>query len=98
MEKVKIEQIELELLLEAIYQRYGYDFRQYNQASVKRRVQHHLAKTNFATLSELMAAILYDPVLFQALFFDMSVTVTEMFRDPWFYLALREKEIGRAHV
>ena len=93
MEKLDIEQIELDLLLEAVYQRYGYDFRQYSMASVKRRVQHHLAKTNFATISELTSHILYNKMLFQSLFFDMSVTVTEMFRDPWFYLALREKVI-----
>jgi chemotaxis protein methyltransferase CheR len=93
VEKAKIEQIELELFLEAIYRRYGYDFRQYSQASVRRRIQHHLAKTKIETISELMSKILYDEALFQSLFFDMSVTVTEMFRDPWFYLALREKVI-----
>lgn len=93
MEKVEIEQIEVELLLEAIYRRYGYDFRQYSQASVRRRVYHHLAKTRLQTISELIARIMYDEALFQALFFDMSVTVTEMFRDPWFYVALREKVI-----
>jgi chemotaxis protein methyltransferase CheR len=93
VEKANIEQIELELLLEAIYQRYGHDFRQYSQASVKRRVLHHLARTEFPTISELMAHILYDPALFQSLLFDMSVTVTEMFRDPWFYATLREQVI-----
>ncbi|MBN1219050.1 MAG: protein-glutamate O-methyltransferase CheR [Anaerolineae bacterium] len=93
MEQAKIEQIELDLLLEAIYRRYGYDFRQYSQASVRRRVQHHLAKTKIGSISELMSKILYDQTLFQSLFFDMSITVTEMFRDPWFYLALREKII-----
>ena len=93
MEKTRIEQIELDLLLEAIYQRYGYDFRQYSRASVRRRIQHHLTKTKFKTISELMAHMLYDEALFQSLFFDMSVTVTEMFRDPWFYLTLREKVI-----
>jgi chemotaxis protein methyltransferase CheR len=93
MEKAEIEQIELGLLLEAIYRRYGYDFRQYSQASVKRRIYYHLAKTKSQTISELIAKIMYDETLFQALFFDMSVTVTEMFRDPWFYVALREKVV-----
>ena len=93
MEKAKIEQIELELLLEAIYRRYGYDFRQYSQASVRRRIQHHLTRTRIGSMTELIAKILYDEALFQSLFFDMSVTVTEMFRDPWFYLVLREKVI-----
>ena len=67
MEKVEIEQIELNLLLEGIYRRYGYDFRQYSQASVRRRVYHHLAKTRLQTISELIAKILYDEALFQAL-------------------------------
>lgn len=93
MEKVEIEQIELSLLLEAIYRRYGYDFRQYSQVSVKRRIYHHMAKTKLQTISDLIAKIMYDEALFQALFFDMSVTVTEMFRDPWFYVALREKVV-----
>jgi chemotaxis protein methyltransferase CheR len=91
MNNEDIEQIEINLLLEAIYQRYGYDFRRYSPASIKRRLQHHLAKTDYDTISDLIAAILRQPLAFQALFFDLSVTVTEMFRDPWFFLALREK-------
>ena len=93
MERTEIEQIELDLLLEAIFRRYGYDFRQYSQASVRRRIQHHLIKSEFKTISGLMSQILYDEALFKALLFDMSVTVTEMFRDPWFYLTLRKKVI-----
>jgi chemotaxis protein methyltransferase CheR len=88
-----IEQIEVDLLLEALYRRYGYDFRQYGQASVKRRLKHHLSKTNHANISSLISHVLHDEAMFKALFFDLSVTVTEMFRDPWFYLALRERVI-----
>lgn len=91
MDIITIEQIEVSLLLDAIYQRYGYDFRQYNQASIKRRLWHHLAKTKLQSLSDLIPLILHDQDAFKALFFDISVTVTEMFRDPWFFLALREK-------
>jgi chemotaxis protein methyltransferase CheR len=91
VDNVGIEQIEINLLLEAIYQRYGYDFRHYNQASIKRRVRHHLAKTEVQTISDLIPAILRNQASFKSLFFDLSVTVTEMFRDPWFYLALRQK-------
>ena len=93
METVDIEQIEVNLLVEAIYQRYGYDFRQYSQASIKRRVLHHLAKTGFQTISDLIPKTLHDEAAFTSLFFDLSVAVTEMFRDPWFYLALRTKVI-----
>ena len=91
MNNVELEQIEINLLLEAIYQRYGYDFRQYGQASIKRRLLHHLAKTESRTISDLIPRILRNESTFRSLFFDLSVTVTEMFRDPWFYLALRQK-------
>ena len=88
-----IEQIEIDLLLEAIYQRYGYDYRQYNQASVKRRIKHYLAKTQYQSIAAIIPDLLHDPAVFNQLFFDLSVTVTEMFRDPWFFQALREKAI-----
>ena len=91
--EVNIEQIEINLLLEAIYQRYGYDYRQYNQASIERRVKHHLAKTRHETIADLIPDVIHNPNAFNALFFDISVTVTEMFRDPWFFKALREKVI-----
>lgn len=93
LHRVDLEQIEINLLLEAIYQRYGYDFRHYSQASVKRRLQYHLARSDYQTISELIPQVLYDEMSFKALFFDMSVTVTEMFRDPWFFLALRKMVI-----
>ena len=86
-----IEQIEIELLLQAIYQRYGYDFTLYNQASIKRRLLHHLAKRGVDQLSQLIPEILHSPEEFEKLFFDLSVTVTEMFRDPWFFRTLRQK-------
>jgi chemotaxis protein methyltransferase CheR len=93
VEIIDTERIEVNLLLEAIHQRYGYDFRQYSQASITRRLKHHLAKTNFETISDLIPSILHDEGAFTSLFLDLSVTVTEMFRDPWFYLALREKVV-----
>ena len=91
MEPTNSEGLELDLLVEAIYKRYGYDFRQYAPASFKRRVKNHLAKNNLVHISDLISEILHDEVQFQSLLFDISVTVTEMFRDPWFFSALREK-------
>ncbi len=88
MDNLELEQIELELLLRAIAARYGYDFTQYSQASIKRRVMHHLTRTPGQTMADLIPRILRDEKAFEALFFDISVTVTEMFRDPWFYAAL----------
>jgi chemotaxis protein methyltransferase CheR len=89
----EIEQIEVNLLLDTIHQRYGYDFKQYNQASLKRRLAYHLAKTPFQTISALIPEILHNQTAFKSLIFDISVTVTEMFRDPWFFLALRQTVI-----
>ncbi len=91
MNNTEIEQIEIELLLEAIYRRYGYEFQQYSRASMRRRILHYLAKTEYERVSDLIPDILHNPKTFETLFFDISVTVTEMFRDPWFFLALREK-------
>ena len=93
MNDVDIEHIEMNLLLEAVYQRYGYDYRQYNQASIHRRVKHHLAKSGHERISDLIPEVLHNPNAFSQLFFDLSVTVTEMFRDPWFFQALREKVV-----
>ena len=91
MESTDLEQIELDLLVEAIHKRYGYDFRQYARASLKRRVKNHLAKNSLENISELLSVVLHDEKRFQVLLFDISVTVTEMFRDPWFFNTLREK-------
>ena len=56
--------IELELLLEAIYRRYGYDFRNYSKAHVKRRILHHLIEANVNSVSELQAKVLYNKKCF----------------------------------
>jgi chemotaxis protein methyltransferase CheR len=88
--QVDVEDLEIDLLLEALHQGYGYDFRHYARASVKRRLRQHLSKAKVATISDLIPKILHDEAAFQALVLDLSITVTEMFRDPSFYLALRE--------
>lgn len=93
MKKEDIEKIELHLLLEAIYQRYGYDFRHYAQASVKRRVRHLLAKTDCDNISQMTSRLLYDEAFAQAVLGDFSISVTEMFRDPQFYEAVRQKVV-----
>jgi chemotaxis protein methyltransferase CheR len=85
-----IQEIELNLLLEAIFQRYGYDFRHYARASVKRRVQRILEKSGCARISELIPRFLYDEAFSQAAIQEFSVSVTEMFRDPEFYRAFRQ--------
>jgi len=90
MNTIDIENIELELFLEAIYKRYGYDFRQYSQATMKRRVQNLLSTFKFNKVSEMIPKILFDEKFFEQLLFHFSITVTEMFRDPSFYKYLRD--------
>jgi chemotaxis protein methyltransferase CheR len=88
---VDIEKIEINLLLEGIYQRYGYDFRKYAGAHVKRRVKHLFATSGFASISAMQQQILYDGEYFAALLEKLTINVTEMFRDPRFFLALRNE-------
>jgi chemotaxis protein methyltransferase CheR len=93
MRPENIEKIELQLFLEAMYHGYGYDFRHYAQASVRRRVRHLLAKSGCARISELLPRLLYDPAFAQTAIYDFSISVTEMFRDPKFYASLRQNVV-----
>lgn len=90
MNPLETEKIELELFLEAIYQGYGYDFRQYTRASLRRRVRQMLIQLGRQRLSELIPSILYDEAFAQRVIYDFSITVTEMFRDPEFYRTVRK--------
>lgn len=78
-------------LLDSIRQVYGYDFTEYSEGSIGRRVAHFMSSRNFDTIDDLSAAILRDEGLFESFVQEATVTVTEMFRDPSFYKSLREK-------
>lgn len=90
MEQPDVENLEIDLLLEGILHRYGYDFRGYARASLKRRLIHRLHQIPLNHISEMIPRILYDREFFDQLLKDMSITVTEMFRDPPFFRAVRE--------
>jgi chemotaxis protein methyltransferase CheR len=81
--------IEIKLLLEAIYLSYGYDFRNYSKAHIKRRILHRLSMSGLRSVSEMQYKVLHDKDFLQILLGDFSINVTEMFRDPEFYQALR---------
>lgn len=83
------EQLELELLLEAILRRYGYDFRQYAKASLIRRVRHAVREEQTGTISGLQELLLHDARAIKRFISALSVNVTSMFRDADFYHALR---------
>jgi chemotaxis protein methyltransferase CheR len=94
----ELEQLEVELLLEAVYRRYGFDFRQYAQASLKRRLYRRMAVERVSTLSQLQDRLLHEPGSMEGLLLDLSINVTAMFRDPTFYAALREKVVPALHT
>ncbi|MGH8884451.1 MAG: CheR family methyltransferase [Egibacteraceae bacterium] len=79
-----LDDLELTLLLEAIYQHYGYDFRQYARAPIRRRVWRRMLEEGLETVSGLQERVLHGPDCMQRLLVDLSVTVTSMFRDPTF--------------
>ena len=94
----ELEQLEIELLLEAVYRRYGFDFRQYAQASLKRRLWRRAYAEGASSLSDLQAKLLHEPQSMERLLLDLSINVTSMFRDPTFYLAFREKVVPQLHT
>lgn len=88
-----VEDIEIQLLLEALYQRYHYDFRHYARASIKRRLLQARSQMGFASFSAMQDHLLHDPATLPRLLNYLTVQVSEMFRDPTYFRALREKVI-----
>ena len=86
-----VEDIEIPLLLEALYQRYHYDFRQYAGASIKRRLLQARAQLGFSSISAMQDSLLHNPATVPRLLNYLTVQVSEMFRDPSYYRSLREK-------
>ena len=87
------EDIEIKLLLQALYLKYGYDFRNYSTAHLNRRINQRLRLSNLNTISELQNKVLWDKEFFHLLLKDLSINVTEMFRDPNFYSSFRENVV-----
>jgi chemotaxis protein methyltransferase CheR len=88
--ETELEELELRLLLDAIHTCYGYDFRKYAVDSMRRRVAAAAAKVGVRHLGELQHRLLREPQTFSAILDVLTVRVTEMFRDPPVYQALRE--------
>jgi chemotaxis protein methyltransferase CheR len=82
--------IELQLLIEALYLKYHYDFRHYARASLKRRLITAMAHFGCSTLSQLQDRVLRDPSTFSTLLDYLTIPVSEMFRDPRYFLSLRQ--------
>jgi chemotaxis protein methyltransferase CheR len=89
----QLEDIEIALLLEGLYRFYGFDFRDYSPASLKRRIIERMRAEKIETVSAFQNRILHDPACMERLLLGLSVHVTSMFRDPSFYLTFRRKVV-----
>jgi len=85
--------LEIDLLLEAIYRLSGYDFRQYNRSSISRRIYNRMGINNIPTVSRVLEKVIHDKEFLEQILNDFSINVTEMFRNPIFFKAFRETVI-----
>jgi len=92
-DKDEIESIEIDLLLDGIYRRYGYDFRSYASASIRRRIWKFAEQEKLATISAVQEAVLHQSDMMDKFVLSLTVNVTTMFRDPAFFLALRNEVV-----
>jgi chemotaxis protein methyltransferase CheR len=91
------ERIEIELLLEGVYRLYGYDFRNYAFSSLRRRIWHRIHAFGLPNVSALQEKVLHNPNHMLSLLSSLSVSVTEMFRDPGLFLTFRRDVVPELH-
>lgn len=92
-EQNMLEKIEIELLLEAIFRYYGYDFRNYAYSSIKRRIWYRVQAEKLNSISELQEKVLHNSFYMKRLLSSLSINVTSMFRDPEFFQSFRTNVI-----
>jgi chemotaxis protein methyltransferase CheR len=85
--------LEITSLLEAFFQKYSYDFRQYSEAHIRRRIMNRMSMSGFENIEQMQSRLLTDEVFASEFLQDLSIRVTEMFRDPDFYRSFRENVI-----
>ena len=85
--------LELKVLLEALYQRYHYDFRSYAVSSLRRRIRQAMQRYECERLADLQHRLLHEPDLFAQAMQFFTVQVSEMFRDPAYFRELREQVV-----
>jgi chemotaxis protein methyltransferase CheR len=88
-------ELELRLLTEAIYRRYGHDYRDYARDTLRRRVVRAVLSEGVQTISGLQEKVLHEPRAMERLRQQLAVQETSLFRDPSFFVALREKVLPR---
>ncbi|MDB9510766.1 protein-glutamate O-methyltransferase CheR [Kamptonema animale CS-326] len=89
----ELETIEIQLLLEGMFRYYGFDFRNYAFASLKRRIWNTIRSESLNSVSGLQEKVLHNPAYLDRLLLGLSVNVTAMFRDPSFYITFRNKVV-----
>ncbi len=87
--------LEIDLLLEAIYRMTGYDFREYMRSSIKRRIENRLNRDRLSTVSDLLKKVIHEDGYVTNLLNDFSINVTDMFRDPEFFYTFRKKIVPK---
>jgi len=93
-ELLEIEEIELKLFLQAIYLKYGYNFKNYTKKHIKRRIKRRVKLDNVSSISEIIEKLLYNEEYFKNVILkDLSINTTEMFRYPEFFKMIREQVI-----
>ena len=93
-----VEALEVELLLQAVFRRYGYDFRQYTPAMLRRRLNLFRLQSGARHLSDLIGPVLHQGEMLNKLIMTLSVPVTEFFRDPDFFARIRQDVVPVLHT
>ena len=89
----ELEDLEIRQLLDAVYRHYGYDFRRYAFASLRRRIREQVRQERVRTVTGLQEKVLHETAAKERLLLHLSVNTTSMFRDPSFWLAFRQKVV-----
>lgn len=85
----------IEILLSDVLEVYGYDFTGYSRASLKRRILRLYEMDKFVSFAEYRYKIRTEPGYFKRFLEEITINVTEMFRDPAFYKTLRNEILPR---
>ena len=92
-ERNELQEIEIKLLLEGLYQMYGYDFRSYVRGSIGRRILNRMKAERLPTITALLEKVFHEPGVLERLLNDFSIRMTEMYRDPHFFAAFRNEVV-----
>jgi chemotaxis protein methyltransferase CheR len=93
IEPNELQKVEINLLLEGLYQMYGYDFRGYVRSSISRRIMHRMGVEKLPTITALLEKVLHEQGFLERLLNDLSIQMTEMYRDPSFFAAFRSEVV-----